>query len=124
MFYVCAQSLIKLSVVWFILRVFPNSRLRMACWIIMGFTAAYGLTFLMVTIFQCWPIHYTWTRFDQTRHDGGRCNNENLQSWMSAIFNIILDLAILILPLNELYALQMGLKQKTLVMGMFGLGIL
>lgn len=90
----------------------------------MAFTAAYGFTFLMVTIFQCWPIDYAWLRLDEANVTEGRCNNENLQGWLSAMFNIILDLAILILPLRELYALQMGIKQKAMVMGMFGLGIL
>lgn len=43
---------------------------------------------------------------------------------MSAIFNIVIDLIILILPLKEIYILQTNLKKKLMVMVMFSLGIL
>ncbi|KAG9734558.1 hypothetical protein KCU73_g10737, partial [Aureobasidium melanogenum] len=42
---------------------------------------------------------------------------------MSAIFNIVIDLIILVLPLKELFALQTSLKKKLMVMVMFSLGI-
>lgn len=43
---------------------------------------------------------------------------------MSAIFNIIIDLIILVLPLKELYGLNTSLKKKLMVIIMFSLGVL
>lgn len=43
---------------------------------------------------------------------------------MSAIFNIMIDIIILVLPLKELYGLNTSLKKKLMVMVMFSLGIL
>jgi hypothetical protein len=114
--------MIKLSLLLFLLRVFPDSKFRIACWSIIGLTAAYGFVFFMVTLLQCYPIPYTWLQLDETQH--GKCNNENIQGWLSAIINIILDLIILVLPLKRLYMLNMGMKKKMLTMCMFGLGIL
>ncbi|KAJ5619103.1 hypothetical protein N7510_003087 [Penicillium lagena] len=121
LFYVTAQAMIKLSLLFFLLRVFPDSKFRIACWVIIGLTAAYGFTFFMVTLLQCYPIPYTWLQLDETQN--GKCNNENIQGWLSAIINIILDLIILVLPLKRLYLLNMGLKKKILTMCMFGLGV-
>ena len=122
LFYVTAQAMIKVSLLFFLLRVFPEQKFRTACWITMGFVGVYGLVFFMVTVFQCWPIPYTWQQLSPTAH--GKCQNENLQGWMSAIFNILLDLVILVLPMKQLYDLQMNWKKKLLSMFMFCLGVL
>ena len=70
----------------------------------MGICVAYGVSFVLATTFQCSPIPYSWKQLDDNYP--GSCNNIHIQGWMSAIFNIVIDLIILILPLKELYALQ------------------
>lgn len=88
----------------------------------MGICVTYGVSFVLATTFQCSPIPYSWKQLDDNYP--GSCNNIHIQGWMSAIFNIVIDLIILILPLKELYALQTTLKKKLMVMVMFSLGIL
>lgn len=82
----------------------------------------YGVSFVLATAFQCNPINHSWLQVDSTHL--GHCNNINLQSWMSAVFNIIIDLIIIVLPLKNLYGLQIALKKKIMIMFMFSLGIL
>ena len=112
----------KMSLVFFMLRVFPDAQFRRLCYAIMAIVAAYGIAFTTATALQCWPVEYAWQRVDETHH--GKCNNVHLQAWLAAICNIVLDLALLLLPLRSLWGLNMNLKKKLMIMSMFSLGVL
>ncbi|THX15100.1 hypothetical protein D6D13_02349 [Aureobasidium pullulans] len=120
-FYFASLTATKISILAFFLRVFPQQQFRKIIHGVIGICVAYGLSFVLATTFQCNPVPYSWKQLDSTYQ--GSCNNIHLQGWMSAIFNIIIDLIILILPLKKLYALQTSLKKKLMVMVMFSLGI-
>ncbi|KAK6863780.1 hypothetical protein PG995_000308 [Apiospora arundinis] len=120
-FYFAALAVNKISILIFILRVFPDQNFRRVVYGVIGLTAAYGLTFVVATMVQCQPLNYSWKQIDSNAK--GQCNNIHLQGWMSAILNIVVDLIILVLPLKQLYALQTNLKKKILIMIMFSLGI-
>jgi hypothetical protein len=121
-FYIASITMVKMSLVCFILRVFPDEKFRRVCYGVMGLVAAYGISFVIATALQCWPADYAWQQVDSSHE--GKCNNVHLQAWMAAIFNIVLDLILLVLPLRSLWGLQMGLKKKLMIMSMFSLGIL
>jgi hypothetical protein len=112
----------KISILIFILRVFPDQKFRRVIYCVIGLCVGYALGFVFATAFQCSPVNYSWLQIDSTVE--GKCNQVNLQGWMSAIFNIIIDLIIIGLPLKHLYGLQVGLKKKLMIMLMFSLGIL
>lgn len=112
----------KISILVFLLRVFEHNTLNRAIWATIGLCVAYAVSFFLATLFQCAPINHAWLQLEEWHH--GQCNNIHLQGWMSAIFNIILDIIILILPLYELYKLHVNLKKKLMLMVMFSLGIL
>ncbi|THX03582.1 hypothetical protein D6D17_05920 [Aureobasidium pullulans] len=120
-FYFASLTATKISILAFFLHVFPQQQFRKIIYGVIGICVAYGLSFVLATTFQCHPVPYSWKQLDSTYQ--GSCNNIHLQGWMSAIFNIIIDLIILILPLKELYDLQTSLKKKLMVMVMFSLGI-
>lgn len=121
-FYIASISAIKMSLLFFILRVFPDAKFRRICYGVMGLVIAYGIAFTVATALQCWPASYAWERIDDTKE--GKCNNVHIQAWMAAIFNILLDLILLVLPLPGLWGLNMGIKKKLMIMTMFSLGIL
>ncbi|KAK8050773.1 hypothetical protein PG994_012503 [Apiospora phragmitis] len=120
-FYFAALAVNKISILIFILRVFPDQNFRRVTYGVIGLCSAYGIAFVFATMFQCQPISYSWKQIDST--EPGKCNNIHLQGWMSAILNIFVDLVVLVLPLKQLYALQTNLKKKILIMIMFSLGI-
>ncbi len=122
LFYIAGLVAIKISILCFLLRVFPRKDMRIAILVVIGFCAAYGFVFIIITIFQCNPVNHMWKQIESSHQ--GHCNNISLQGWMCAIFNIILDVTILILPLKELAKLQINLKKKLMVMVMFSLGVL
>ncbi|KAG9698227.1 CFEM domain-containing protein, partial [Aureobasidium melanogenum] len=105
-FYFAALTATKISLLAFFLRVFPQERFRQIVYVVIGICVAYGLSFKQLD--------------DNYK---GSCNNIHIQGWLSAIFNIVIDIIILVLPLKELYELNASLKKKLLVMVMFSLGI-
>lgn len=114
--------MVKLSILAFILRVFPDKQFRKLVYGACGLVIAYGIAFIIATALQCWPAEYAWQQVDENYQ--GRCNNIHLQGWMSAIFNILIDIVLLALPLKNLWALHMEMKKKLMIMFMFSLGIL
>lgn len=114
--------MVKMSIICFTLRVFPDERFRRICYGIMVLVACYGISFTISTALQCWPVEFAWQQVDSAHQ--GKCNDIHLQAWMAAIFNIILDLILLVLPLHSLWNLNMGVKKKVMIMSMFSLGIL
>lgn len=122
LFYFAAQSMNKISILVFLLRVFQHNDLNRAIWATIGLCAAYAVSFFFATLFQCAPINHAWMQLEEWHH--GQCNNIHLQGWMSAIVNIIIDIIILVLPLYELYKLHVSMQKKLMLMIMFSLGIL
>lgn len=120
-FYFASLSFNKISLLLFILRVFPDKQFRRIVFIVCGLCVGYGVSFVFATAFQCNPINHSWLQVDSTHL--GACNNINIQGWMSAVCNIIIDLIIIVLPLRNLYGLQIQLKKKIMIMFMFSLGI-
>lgn len=120
MLYVMTIGFIKVSLLFFYLRVFPKKSLRIACWATMAFCAATTVAFTLVTIFQCHPIIYVWNKDLK----GGRCVNYNSAAWANAGINIVQDIIIILLPMNELRHLQLNRKKKIGMYAMFGVGSL
>lgn len=112
----------KISICCFYLRIFPARNFRTLTYIVIGLNIAYLLAFVLVSIFQCRPIQGAWLHWDG--EGNYKCNHINAQGWASAIINMLLDLIVMILPLNQLYKLQLSIKKKAFVMCMFSLGIL
>lgn len=82
-----------------------------------AFVVAWGLALILVSIFTCKPIHAHW---DITTPS--TCINSGLFYFITAIAKICMDLFILSLPLRQVLQMQMPLKEKFLVLGLFLLG--
>ncbi|KAL1620177.1 hypothetical protein SLS56_009807 [Neofusicoccum ribis] len=118
--YLVIISMTKISILFFYLRIFPDKSFRKMVYVVMGFCVAYMVVFLIVSIFQCHPVKAAWYHWDGSYH--GACNNVNAQGWAAAVFNIILDISVLLLPLRQLTKLVMTWKKKIQLMLMFCVG--
>lgn len=78
--------------------------------------------FDILTVFQCWPISYFWTRWD-LEHEGHCIGVEQL-AWTINVVSIVLDFWMLIIPIFRLSRLQMKWKKKVAVILMFCGGLL
>ena len=74
----------------------------------MGLNVAYAIAFVLISVFQCWPINLAWDRwvYKNAAQMPGHCNDINAQGWASAAANVVLDVCTLSLPLPALWQLQ------------------
>ena len=117
------MTLLKLTLLFFFLRIFPKTIIRNMLKGTIVFTIFYGLTFVIVAIFQCRPIKHYWMNWDK-EHVDGHCININALAWANAIISIVLDVWMLVLPLCEVFRLQLSWRKKISVAIMFLVGTL
>lgn len=109
----------KLSLLSLYLRIFMDRSVRIWTFIAMGFVTACGLTFTLGGLFACQPVQFFWNRLLS-----GHCMNLNTFYRVNTPINIIVDVAILIIPMPALWKLQAPKKKKiglTVVFMMGGL---
>lgn len=118
--YFVDTALVKLSIICFYLRIFPARTTRR--WLLGTFicTVVWTAAFILITVFQCWPVSYFWTQWDGTQ--SGSCLDANAIAWSHASINIALDIWILAVPLWQLRALQLHWRKKLAVALMFCVG--
>lgn len=125
-FYVMASlyftqvALLKLTLIFFYIRVFPSKEVQRLLWATVVFVLVWGTAFVITAIFQCQPIHYFWTKWDGMHR--GTCLDTNAIAAANAGISIALDLWILGIPLWQLWGLKLHWKKKVAVALMFCLG--
>jgi hypothetical protein len=125
-FYVMASlyftqvTLLKLTLTFFYIRVFPSTGVQRLLWGTVMFVALWGFTFVLTAIFQCRPIHYFWMKWDGLHQ--GTCLDINAITISNASISIALDLWILGIPLWQIWGLKMHWKKKIGVGLMFCVG--
>ncbi|KAI1308252.1 hypothetical protein F5Y03DRAFT_95715 [Xylaria venustula] len=116
-----ANTFVRLSILDFILQVFfPVKKFRLAVYSFEAATLVYLVAFIIAQFATCRPLRYNW----EPGPDAAKyCGNRNLIYLLNSIFNLVLDIGILILPLPMLWTLQMSARRKIGVTLVFGLGI-
>ncbi|KAH7364082.1 integral membrane protein [Rhexocercosporidium sp. MPI-PUGE-AT-0058] len=117
LFYIIVQVLIKVSILLFYLRVFPVTWIHVLTWILIAFTLLHGIAFFFAIIFQCTPVAMIWNPRVE-----GHCIQLETIIFPGAIFSIVEDLAILLLPIPCLSKLNVGRGKKISLICMFSVG--
>lgn len=120
--YLAALPLTKISILLFYIKIFPQKALHMIVYAVIGLNVVYLIAFEVVSIFQCSPIRGAWLAWDGEFK--ATCRNINMQAWLAAVFNIVLDVATLVIPLPLLAKLSISTRKKVQIMIMFSLGFL
>lgn len=120
--YLTALPMVKISILLFYVRIFPQRWFRWSCYVTMFACFGYGVAFLLVSVFQCIPISFAWTNWDGEHT--GTCNDINAQGWTSAALNVILDVVVIVLPMPLISKLQLNNRKKFFVFLMFSIGLL
>ncbi|KAF4635577.1 hypothetical protein G7Y89_g2516 [Cudoniella acicularis] len=118
--YFAQVALLKLSLLFFYLRIFPAPSIKRFILGTVAFDICYGITFVFLSLFQCKPIDYYWTKWDGEHT--GTCLNVNVLGWTNAAISIVLDAWMLSLPMHQLMGLQLHWKKKIGVAMMFVVG--
>nr|XP_036586232.1 CFEM domain-containing protein (integral membrane protein) [Colletotrichum truncatum]KAF6796639.1 CFEM domain-containing protein (integral membrane protein) [Colletotrichum truncatum] len=123
MIYILAMAAIKASILFCFLRIFPDRVFRRAVFATQMFNLLVALTWVILCCVQCQPISYAWNGWDG-EHQGGCGVQSSSIGLIHVAFQIAIDLVMLVLPITQVYKLQMDFKKKLGVMAMFLVGIL
>ncbi len=101
------------------LRVFTRRWFTVTCNLCIVFLALHGIAFILAVSLQCKPVESIWNPEVK-----GKCINLTAVGVAGAIFSIVEDLIILILPIPEIINLQMSKSKKWGLVLLFGIGSL
>ncbi|GJN72663.1 hypothetical protein PLICBS_006738 [Purpureocillium lilacinum] len=112
MLYVVLIGLVKLTLNFFYLDIFPGSTMRRILWGTAVFQIAFIVAFLLKVVFQCHPTQYYWEQYDFGRTVEGGCININASAWANAAISVATDFWLLVIPLSQLRKLKLHWKKK------------
>jgi hypothetical protein len=115
---------VKVAITFQYLRMFAPYRVvspfvYYGSWLIMSTCAMFYFTTMLLTIFACTPREKIWNKL----HVGGHCMNYRAIIMSTAIFNVVSDLAILLLPVRTVWNLQIPIRKKIAISLLFGTGL-
>ncbi|OHW90030.1 CFEM domain-containing protein [Colletotrichum incanum] len=121
MLYMTCLAFIKSSILFLYLRIFPDENFRRLLWCTQLFNLLLWVSFISGTFASCQPLNFFWNGWK--REMEGKCFNLNAFAMCHGVFNVALDVWMLLLPASQVYNLRMQRKRKLGVMLMFGVGI-
>lgn len=118
-FYIIDQLFIKVSILALYIRVFPTRWFRLTAQIGIVVITLQDIVYLFCTIFRCRPIQATWDV-----RQPGECLDLNLIGVSGAILGITEHFLILLLPLPELWKLNLSRRKRLELASIFVIGSL
>lgn len=118
--YYAAMASVKLSYLWFYLRIFPQEEFRKWIWICMSLIGGYWLGSMLQIFLICIPFEMNWNPTVK----GGHCASYNVAFVTIGIVNMITDLIIMLLPIPFIRKVQMAVGTKLGLTAIFGIGLL
>ncbi|CAP98684.1 Pc22g13960 [Penicillium rubens Wisconsin 54-1255] len=110
-FYNAAVLCAKASILMQYFRVFPTHRMRVVCWVMITVLAIYGTWAVISAFLNCIPVAKFWDDSIQ-----GYCLNKTKLWFSNASMHIATDIAILVIPIPALMAVDLPRKQKIALM--------
>lgn len=117
--YCTAVGLIKISLLLMYMRIFPTKGFTLGAYILGFMTIGWVIAINCVSIFQCDPIKKAWFPLI-----AGKCINLKASFVGNAVPNILTDVAILCMPIGQVWKLQVTPTQRASLCFMFLLGSL
>jgi hypothetical protein len=111
---------IKLSILLLYLRISPERKFRIAVQLVIAIVVGYNLASAFANLFSCNPISKTW----DVSITEGSCINRPLFYFANAGANIGTDVIMIVLPIPMLWNLQLPMRQKLALIGIFMAGSL
>lgn len=116
--WVTSVTFIRASVLALYIRIFRTASFRTACYVVHGFNLAYFVAVVLTCCLICRPFAFLW---DQSIH--GSCGDQKSFDLFIGVFNLLMDLTTVSLPMPVLWGLQMRTKKKLIIIGMFSMGV-
>lgn len=113
-----STTAIKVSLLLLYIRVFPQRPFRVAAYGLMGLVLVYLVACLIFFVANCQPFEANFN----PGLPGAVCGNKTAGWLGTGVANIVTDIAILSLPMRNVYHLQLPSRTKMAVAGIFGIG--
>jgi hypothetical protein len=118
MMYVSSLSLSKLSALLMQYRIFDVAHnFKRWVWAIGTFVVAWWVVVFLLLIFLCWPVQKRWDVSIP-----GHCSSRSSGSIANSVMTIVGDVMLLVLPIPQIWKLQLRLTEKILLTLIFCLG--
>ena len=114
-------SAVKISVLLFYTSIFPTTLFRRQAQALGGLCMLWALANLLLTILQCKPVKAFW-ELELVAKGDGSCIPFGRVLLGYELTNMVIDIAILALPINVIRGLQMRTSRKVAVSCVFLLG--
>lgn len=108
---------VKLSIIFFYRRLFPICKFRILTNRVMVAVVAWSLAVLLAAVLQCRTLHALWDH-----SVNGHCFNALKYILAVQVVNVVLDFAILILPMPQVWTLQRPWQDKFALSIVFFMG--
>lgn len=107
--YMSAVTLPRIAICILYLRIFTDRKVRMMTWIVIviAFLHWFG-SGILANFLLCRPYSYKWDK----SIEGGWCGNTVAGYQFVSLPNIIIDVALIVLPISSLWRLQISRSRK------------
>lgn len=120
--YTLSMGLVKMSLLWFYLRLDPRKYMRWAVFCVMFFNVGLSIASSLLVLVGCNPPSLFW---DDPTGDGCMPMDSQQRFYeVNGALNIVTDILTYLLPVPMVYGLQLTWRKKGAILGIFGLGIL
>ena len=114
----------KVSILLLYLRIFDGrhrvkTRTYISTQVVLYFNIIFYIAITVVKLFECIPRKKIWEPSTP-----GTCINFYALLYVTGVFNIISDIALIVLPVVGIGALQMGMRRKVLAIAAFSAALL
>jgi len=106
----CAMPAVKAYTLVFYLRIFVSPGFRKAVYVVQTYVFCWWVAVLFATIFQCRPVKPGYP---------GKCFDALTFFRAAAVLNVVSDVAVIILPIPAIIKLQMPVRHKVAIVGIF-----
>ncbi|KAH6607375.1 integral membrane [Trichoderma cornu-damae] len=117
--YTSCISTVKLSVLFFYIRVFPTKQMRLATNIVIGFITTWAVASILMFFLICRPLAASYNPAVK-----GTCGNQISAFISVGVYNIITDLIVVTLPLRTIWTLNTKKQMKISLTALFLAGLL
>lgn len=117
-------GIVKTSILFFYLRIFPGQTFRRVVYGTMAFNAVAHIVIIVCNLTVGRTIEVVWGGKSDLSVTMETYGNALKVTMAHCIINFVVDIWMLILPMTQLYNLGLRLDKKIRVMCMFGIGIL
>ncbi|KAI9889654.1 MAG: hypothetical protein M1814_005055 [Vezdaea aestivalis] len=117
--YTLTTPIIKISLLLLFRRIFPVRPMRIMTYIGIVFFSLLAISTCIVDVFNCTPINASWNKNPALK---SKCVDPPTLYRVTAIINLVTDIIILLIPLPFIWRLQMSLRNRVALYGIFLLG--